>query len=72
MEQENRQQYGPRFELVECRQQVDLRGNPEHEVLNKRLTVRMLMEGTRSLKESATNWLPGLFAVRHTGQGKTV
>ena len=31
MKQENRQQYGLRFEFMESRQQVYLRGNPEHE-----------------------------------------
>ena len=31
MEQENWQQYGLRFELMQSRQQVDLGGNPEHQ-----------------------------------------
>ena len=31
MKQENRQQHGSRFELMESRQQVDPGGNPEHE-----------------------------------------
>ena len=64
MKQENRQQYGLRFELMESRQQVDLGGNPEDEGAEEEIDRENVHGADLCLRSAMQSGLP----IEHIGR----